>query len=122
MKKQKNMGSTATLPDGWHWIPLDVGPFKLNVGAFWSMSSSSYGGLIRDHHRRVRITFIAIIMHSLSPKHAEIVVCEGLKLAKRFGYNNFTLESDCKGVVDQLKSHLGVHGPLGYVHKLISLL
>lgn len=36
-----------------------------------------------------------------------------------FGYTDFTLESNCKGMVDQLKSRSGFFGPLGHVHRKI---
>lgn len=58
-----------------------------------------------------------------SPEHAETVaICEGLCSAKRFGYTSFTLESDCKGFIDQLKSRSWVLSSLGHVHTQIHAL
>lgn len=81
MKKQTNMRSNTTLPDGWHWRQPNPGQFKLNVDASWSMSNSSYEGLVRDHQGRMRIAFTRV-MHPPSPEYDETVtVRDGLRLS-----------------------------------------
>ncbi|KAI5676888.1 hypothetical protein M9H77_07838 [Catharanthus roseus] len=100
--------------------PLDLGKFKLNIDAAWSVDSSGVGGLIQDHQGQVRLSFTTKLVHSTSPGHFETVaIQEGLWLAERFGYSGFILENDCKGVVDQLRSRSGPLGLLGHIHEQI---
>lgn len=54
-------------------------------------------GLICDHIGWVQISFTIALAHSSSPEYAKtITIREGLHLAERFGYTNYTLKSDCK--------------------------
>ncbi|KAI5649120.1 hypothetical protein M9H77_35125 [Catharanthus roseus] len=63
---------------------------------------ASVGGLIRDHLGR----------------HAEtIAIRESLRLTRRFGYTNYTVESDCKAIIDQLQARSGILGSLGHIHQ-----
>lgn len=76
------------------------------------------GGFILDHQGRVWISSSTALAHSHSPEHVEtIAIWDGLRLAKRFGYANFTLESDCKVAIDQLLSRSDLLSTLGHVHK-----
>lgn len=51
----------------------------------------------------MRFSFTMALAYSHSPEHAEtIAIREGLRQAERFGYTNYILESDCKGIIDQL--------------------
>lgn len=75
--------------------------FKLNVDAAWKTDGAGNSGLIRDHLGRVRISFMVALAHSHSLEHAETVaIHEGLRLAENFDYSNYTLERDCKVVID----------------------
>lgn len=85
-----------------------------------SEDSAGIGGLIRSHPGQVRIAFTRRLMHSPFLEHAETVaIQEGLRLAQRFSFFVFTVQSDCRGVIDQLKSRLAVLGSLGYIHSQI---
>lgn len=96
-----NRKTNVTISEGCHWHPPKLGHFKLNMDASWTTSKVGFGDLIRDHQDRVRIVFTGTIIQSFSSKHAEtITVREGLKLTKRFGYLGFTIESDCKGIIN----------------------
>lgn len=76
--------------------------------------------LIWDHQGRVRIAFSSVIAQSSSPEHVEtITVCEGLKLTKNFDYSSFTIESDYKGVINQLQFRFRALTPSGHIHRQI---
>lgn len=103
--------------DGCHRRSSETDRFKLNVDAAWIADSGGVGGLIRDHFNRMRISFTVALAQSLSPEHAETVtIHEGLCLAERFGYTNYTL---CKVVIDQLLARFQILGPLGNIHQQI---
>lgn len=87
-----NIWRAVPSPDGCHWRPLEIERFKLNIDAAWTVNCAGIGGIIRDHLERVQISFTTALAHSHSPEHAEtIAIREGLRLAERFGYTNFTL-------------------------------
>lgn len=80
-----------------YWRPPDSGKFKFNIDATWNVDSSIAGGLFRDHQGQVRFFFTRKLVHSPSAEHAKIVaIREGFRLAERFGYPCFVVESDCK--------------------------
>ncbi|KAI5683318.1 hypothetical protein M9H77_04546 [Catharanthus roseus] len=114
-----NRRTNVTIPEGCHWRPPDLGYFKHNVDASWTTSKAGFGVLFE-------VTKAECVLHSQaplqasSPEHAEtIAVCEGLKLAERFGYSCFTIEIDCKGVINQLQSHSGALSPLEHKRRQI---
>ncbi|KAI5661195.1 hypothetical protein M9H77_20518 [Catharanthus roseus] len=58
--------------------------------------------------------------NSHSPEHAEMIaIWEGLCLAKRFGYTNYIIESNCKVFIDQLQAQSGILSSLGHIHQQI---
>lgn len=115
--KRSSRGRVMSPSNGCHWQPSDIGTLKLNVGATWNVDSAGIEDLIRNHQGQVWISFARRLEHLPSPEYAEtIAIREGLCLAERFGYANFTIESDCKEIIDQLKSHCGALSSLGHVH------
>lgn len=103
-----------------YWRPPNMSRFKLNIDAAWTADSAGVGGLIMDHFGRMRFSFTIALASSHSPKHVEMIaIVEGFRMAERFGYTNYTLESDCKGVIDQLRARLGFLSSLGHIHQRI---
>ncbi|KAI5663767.1 hypothetical protein M9H77_23090 [Catharanthus roseus] len=117
---QSSADSGMSSSDGCHWRLPDLGKFKLNINAAWNVDSSGIGSLIRDHQRQVQLSFTMKLVHLTSPEHAETVaIREGLRLVERFGYSGSILESDCKGVFDQLRTRSGSLGLLGHIYEHI---
>lgn len=105
---------------GCHWRLSDTYRFKLNVDTAWTADGTGVGSLIRDHLGRVRISVIVALTHSHSPKYTEtFAICEGLRLAERFGYINYTVENDYKVVIDQLLVWSGILSSLRHIHEQI---
>lgn len=95
----------------------------MNVNAIWTTDGAGVGGLIRDHFGRVRISFTVALTLSHSQERTETVaIRESFRLARKFGYTNYTLERDCKMFVDQLLARSEILGPLGHIHQQIVFL
>ncbi|KAI5675866.1 hypothetical protein M9H77_06816 [Catharanthus roseus] len=110
----------ALTQDGCHSRPQDSNRFKLNVDAAWIAVGAGVVDLIRYHSGRVRLSIIVALDFSHSSEHAEtVVIREGFRMAERFGYTHYILESDCKVVIDQLLTRLETLGPLGHIHEQI---
>lgn len=68
----------------------------------------------------MRLSLMVALAHSYSLEHVETVaIRQGLRLVERFSHSNYTLKSNCKGVINQLLARSGALSSLRHIHQQI---